>query len=86
MRKIEVDEDASLRSDLMRRITHLEESIKEEHKNHTNVILEIRREHDNIVRGMQVRHDAICKDYELKLAQFQERVDKLMDQLLERKQ
>lgn len=85
MRKIEVDEDASLRSDLLGRITHLEDSINGERNSHHSIILEIRQEHDRTIKDMQARHDIICRDYEEKLRQFQERVDRLMTQLLERK-
>jgi len=84
MRKIVSDEDASLRSDLLDRITHLEVSINAERTKHHNIISEIRHEHDLIVREMQQRHDVICKDYEDKLNQFQARVDRLMEQLIER--
>jgi hypothetical protein len=83
MRKIESEEDSSLRTDLLKRISQLETDMSAERKVHQEVLDAMRKEHADAIVAMTSRHNDICRDYEQKLVAFQARMDVLMDRLIE---
>ena len=96
LKEIESKDDNSLRTDLLNRIKELEgkeealrtlasaneKALREQHEKNTR---EIRAEYETVISKMAVRYDEMCKAYDGKLAAFQEKVDLLMDALLESK-
>jgi len=83
MKKIESEEDNSLRTDLLKRIDSLEIAERSERQRHADEIKAIRQECDAALLKMQLRHERVCTDYEAKIKGFEEKVDLLMDALLE---
>jgi len=85
MKKLETEEDNSLRGDLLKRISTLEEAERSIRVLHAEEIKSIRAECDITIQKMTDRHERVCLDYESKLKTFQDKVDLLMDTLLESK-
>ena len=85
MKKLETEEDSSLRGDLLKRISSLEEAERLDRQRHVEEIKAIREECNVTIQKMTDRHDAIVQDYEAKLTAFQLKADLLMDALLESK-
>ena len=83
MKKIESDEDASLRGDLLKMVTESKAELASERKSHQDIVQTMRTEHEAAIAIMAQRQTDICKDYEVKLMQFQKRIDDLMDRLIE---
>lgn len=83
MKKIESDEDASLRTDLLKMVADTKADLAAERKSHQDIVQAMRTEHEHAIASMTRRHNDICKDYEMKLMAFQTRVDDLMDRLID---
>lgn len=83
MRKIESEDDISLRSDLLGRIKHLEEAAVMASEKHREEIREIRSQHDATVAKLNDRCEALCNDYEDKLRGYQLKVDDLLNTFIQ---
>lgn len=83
MKKIESEEDASLRTDLMKMVSDAKADLASERKSHQDIVQSMRTEHELALMALSERHMAICAEYENKLQAFQRRVDDLMDRLIE---
>ena len=82
MKKIEVEENTSLRGDLFQRIKDLEETQKAERVSHQEALKEIKAEYEGAIKGMREQHDRIIADYEDKLLRLQVKIDELLKMLL----
>lgn len=82
MKKIEADEDASLRNDLLKRIEKLEIDNRSDRDDHKVNLAAVRAEYDALLQAAHKRYDDMCTAYELKLLANQEQIDKLMNILI----
>jgi len=93
MRKIEADEDVSLRADLMNMVKELKDKEREAVKSGQDALLaqqrqheanlkEVRAEYEAIIQRMEAKYDQTVAAYEARLADFQYRVDLLVDNLM----
>lgn len=72
MKKLQGEENTSLRTDLFTRIRELEKQLNEQDTKHDETVKAIRSEYEGIIERMQTRHDA-------ELAKYQEKINMLIE-------